>query len=93
MPVTLDPDAAFVFKAFQEAGRPAYETLSPAEAREYYLQARLITNPEPPELKSVQPIAIPSPTAAIPARIYTPLKLRNAGGLAPAWCFSMAAAG
>jgi hypothetical protein len=26
-------DAAFVFKAIQEAGRPAYETLSPTEAR------------------------------------------------------------
>ena len=37
MPVTLDPDAAAVFKAFQEAGRPAYETLSPAEAREFLL--------------------------------------------------------
>ena len=45
MPVTLDPDAAAVFKAFQEAGRPAYETLSPAEAREFYLQGRLVTNP------------------------------------------------
>src|SRR5580704_4899777 len=87
MPVTLDPDAAFVFKAFQEAGRPAYETLSPAEAREYYLQARLVTNPEPPELKSVQPIAIPSPAGSIPARIYTPAKLRNAGGLAPGLVF------
>jgi acetyl esterase len=87
MPVTLDPDAAFVFKAFQEAGRPAYETLSPAEAREFYLQARLVTNPEPPELKSVQPIAIPSPAGSIPARIYTPLKLRNAGGLAPGLVF------
>src|SRR5580704_9013730 len=87
MPVTLDPDAAFVFKAFQEAGRPAYETLSPAEAREFYLQARLVTNPEPPELKSVQPIAIPSPTGSIPARLYTPLKLRNASGFAPGLVF------
>src|SRR3984885_591599 len=87
MPVTLDPDAAFVFKAFQEAGRPAYETLSPAEAREYYLQARLVTNPEPPELKSVQPIAIPSPAGSIPARIYTPLKLRSSNGLAPGLVF------
>ena len=26
MPVILDPDAAAVYKAFQEAGRPAYET-------------------------------------------------------------------
>ena len=87
MPVTLDPDAAFVFKAFQEAGRPPYETLSAGEAREYYLQARLVTNPDPPELKSVAPLAIPSPSGSIPARIYTPLKLRNANGLAPGLVF------
>ena len=87
MPVTLDPDAAFVFKAFQEAGRPAYETLSPSEARDYYLQARFVTNPEPPELKSVTPLAIPSPHGLIPARIYTPNTLRQAGGLAPCLVF------
>ena len=87
MPVALDPDAAFVFKAFQEAGRPAYETLSAAEAREFYSQARLVTNPEPPELKSVRPLAIPSPAGSIPARIYTPLELRNANGLAPGLVF------
>jgi hypothetical protein len=60
MPVTLDADAAFVYKAFQEAGRPAYETLSPQEAREFYLEARLVTNPDPPELKSVEPLSIPA---------------------------------
>ena len=47
MPVTLDPDAAAVFKAFQEAGRPAYETLTPPEAREFYLAARVVSNPQP----------------------------------------------
>jgi acetyl esterase len=87
MPVTLDPDAAAVFKAFQEAGRPAYETLSPAEAREFYLQARFVSNPEPPWLKSVAPLAIPVPHGSIPARIYTPVTLRNAGGLAPCLVF------
>jgi len=87
MPVTLDPDAAFVFKAFQEAGRPAYETLSPDEAREYYRQARFVTNPEPPELKSVAPLSIPSPGGSIPARIYTPKVLRQSGGLAPCLVF------
>jgi acetyl esterase len=87
MPVKLDPDAAFVFKAFQEAGRPAYETLSPTEARDYYLQARLVTNPEPPELKSVAPLAIPSPHGHIPARIYTPKALNQANGLAPGLVF------
>ena len=48
MPVVLDPDAAAVYKAFQEAGRPAYETLTPPEAREFYNQARFVSNPEPP---------------------------------------------
>ena len=87
MPVTLDPDAAFVFRAFQEAGRPAYETLSPTEARDYYWQARLVTNPEPPELKSVAPLAIPSPHGSIPARVYTPKTPRRTNGLAPGLVF------
>jgi acetyl esterase len=87
MPVTLDPDAAAVFKAFQEAGRPPYETVSPAEARELYLKARVVTNPEPPELKSVQPLAISAPHGSIPARVYTPLKPRQANGLAPCLVF------
>ncbi len=87
MPVTLDPDAAAVFKAFQEAGRPPYETLTPTEAREFYLAGRLVTNPEPPELKSVEPLAIPTPHGSIPARIYTPKTLRQTGGLAPCLVF------
>jgi acetyl esterase len=87
MPVTLDPDAAAVFKAFQEAGRPAYETLTPAEARAFYLAGRVVSNPEPPELKSVTPLAIPAPHGSIPARIYTPKTLRQTGGLAPCLVF------
>jgi acetyl esterase/lipase len=87
MPVILDPDAAFVFKAFQEAGRPPYETLSPDEAREYYRQARFISNPEPPELKSVAPLAIPAAHGSIPGRIYTPNELRQTDGLVPCLVF------
>lgn len=87
MPVTLDPDAAAVFKAFQEAGRPPYETLTPKEAREFYLAGRPVTNPEPPELKSVEPLAIPAPHGSIPARVYTPKTLRQAGALAPCLVF------
>jgi acetyl esterase len=87
MTVTLDPDAAAVFKALQEAGRPPYETLSPAEARAYYALARFVTNPEPPQLQSVQPLAIPSPAGPIAARVYTPLNLRKTNGLAPCLVF------
>jgi acetyl esterase len=87
MPVTLDSDAAFVYRAFQEAGRPAYETLSPAEAREYYRQARFVTNPEPPLLKSVEPLTISAPHGSIPARRYTPKTSRQSNGLAPCLIF------
>jgi acetyl esterase len=87
MPAILDPDASAVFKAFQEAGRPPYETLTPKEAREFYLAGRVVTNPEPPELKSVAPLSIPSSAGSIPARVYTPLRLRSADGLAPCLVF------
>jgi len=87
MPVVLDPDAAAVYRAFQEAGRPPYETLTAAEARAYYLQARLVTNPEPPELARVAQLAIPAPHGAIPARIYRPKQPRLQDGLAPALVF------
>ncbi|MGJ5221836.1 alpha/beta hydrolase, partial [Bradyrhizobium oligotrophicum] len=87
MPVQLDADAAAVYKAFQEAGRPAYETLTPAEARDYYLAARAVSNPEPPELAEIRELAIPAPHGVIPARLYRPKSLRQVGGLAPALVF------
>src|SRR6201996_6252784 len=87
MPVVLDPDAAAVHKAFQEAGRPAYETLSPPEARDFYTQARVVMNPEPPELQSAEPLAIPAPHGTIPARLYLPKTLRLKDGLAPCLVF------
>jgi len=87
MPVVLDPDAAAVYKAFQDANRPPYETLTAPEARELYAVARFATNPEAPELASVKPLDIPAPHGKIPARIYTPKKLRQANGLSPALVF------
>jgi acetyl esterase len=87
MPVVLDPDAAFVYKAFQEANRPPYENGTPAEARAFYLQGRVVSNPEPPELESVKPLSIPAPHGAIPARLYTPKQLRRSNGLAPCLVF------
>src|SRR3954449_2845474 len=87
MPVVLDPDAAAVYKAFQEAGRPPYESGSPAEARDMYLKARLVSNPEPPELAEVRELAIPGPGGPLPARVYTPKTLRRADGMAPALVF------
>jgi acetyl esterase len=87
MSAVLDPDAAAVFKAFQEAGRPPYETVGHEAARRLYLAGRVVSNPEPPELESVSPLAIPAPHGSIAARIYTPKNPRQTGGLAPALVF------
>jgi acetyl esterase len=87
MPVVLDADAAAVYKAFQEAGRPPYETLTPTEARGLYLAARPATNPEPPELARVESLSIPAPHGAIAARVYTPMTLRTVNGRAPCLVF------
>jgi acetyl esterase/lipase len=87
MPVTLDPDAAAVYKAYQEAGRPPYETVPPTTARELYLAGRVVSNPEPPELESAKPLSIPAPHGVIAARIYTPKTLRKTNGLAPCLIF------
>ena len=85
MPVVLDPDAAAVYKAFQEAGRPPYETLTAPEAREFYMAARFVSNPDPPELQSVEPLSIPAPYGAIPARIYTPSRGTWRGNGGTSW--------
>ncbi|MET4238442.1 alpha/beta hydrolase [Bradyrhizobium sp. RT10b] len=87
MPVVLDPDAAAVYKAFQDAGRPAYETLTAPQARAYYGQARFATNPEPLELARVAALAIPAPHGAIPARTHVPKEPRLQDGLSPALVF------
>jgi len=87
MPVVLDPDAAAVYKAFQEAGRPAYEALTAPEARAYYSQARFATNPEPPELARIAQLSIPASHGVIPARLYVPKEPHRHDGLAPALVF------
>ncbi|MCF2524564.1 alpha/beta hydrolase [Bradyrhizobium sp. G127] len=87
MPVKLDPDAAAVLNAFREAGRPPYETLTPVEAREMYLAARPVSQPEPPKLASVESLTIPGSGDGIPARVYKPLTLRQADGLSPCLVF------
>ena len=93
MPVILDPDAAAIYRAFQEAGRPAYETLSPAEAREFYLAARFVANPEPPELQSVKPLAIPAPHGRFPRASIRRRSCARPAALRQCWYFFTAEAG
>ena len=82
MSVVLDPSAAAVMKAFRDANRPSYETMSPPDARAAYMLARTASQPEPPQLASVEDIVAPSPDGAIPLRVYKPTTLQK--GAAPA---------
>lgn len=88
MPVVLDPDAAAVLQFIRDAGRPPFDdNLSVAEARDMYVKARFVANPEPPPIASVTMLTIPGPGGPLPARLYTPSKLRKTDGMSPCLVF------
>ncbi|HKX06752.1 MAG TPA: alpha/beta hydrolase [Stellaceae bacterium] len=66
----LDPDCQRVLDLIREAGRPPYETLSPAEARETYRAGRRVLQPDPPEVAEVRNLKAPGPQGEIPLRLY-----------------------
>jgi acetyl esterase len=66
----LDPDAERVLFLIRAAGRPPYDTLTPAEAREASARGRQVVQPDPPQLDEIKDFDIPGPAGAIPARLY-----------------------
>jgi len=72
MPITLDPSAAAVIKAFRDAGRPPLDTLSPVDARAASALGRPIVQPDPREMKRVEDLHAPAPHGKIPLRLYVP---------------------
>lgn len=82
MPVVLDPVSAAVIKAFREANRPKYETMSAPEARAASNLGRPAVQPEPPEMASVENVSAPTPDGPVPLRVYKPHGLQ-AGKPAP----------
>jgi acetyl esterase len=69
----LDPQMQYVLDLIAVAGRPPVETVSVAEARELYRQARAALTPPPPEVAAVADRTVPGPAAPIPVRVYRPL--------------------
>jgi len=67
---TLNPDAQKVLDLIRESGRPPYETLPPAEARELYRKSRFVLQPDPPPVAAVRDLAAPTPHGEIPLRLY-----------------------
>lgn len=69
----LDPDAQLVLEMMRAAGRPPFEALSPAEAREAYANSRKVLQPEREEVAESRDATVPGPAGAIPVRLYRPL--------------------
>jgi acetyl esterase len=69
----LDPDAQLVLDMMRAAGRPPFEALSPAEAREAYANSRKVLQPEREEIAESRDLAVSAPHGTIPLRLYCPL--------------------
>lgn len=69
----LHPQAQSLLRLIEEKGIPPTHTLSPPEAREFYLARRAVTQPAPPEMGLVKELAAPGPGGDVPLRLYRPL--------------------
>jgi acetyl esterase len=69
----LHPQARALLDLIAERGVPPTHTLSPAEARAFYLERRAATQPAPPPVAEVRALAAEGPHGAIPMRLYRPL--------------------
>jgi acetyl esterase len=68
----LDPDAQLVVDMIRVAGRPPFEALSPADAREAYANSRKVLQPPAEPVAESVDRAIPGPLGDIPLRLYRP---------------------
>ena len=68
----LDPDARLVIDMMRAAGRPSFEALSPAEAREAYANSRKALQGQPEEIGETRDATTPGPLGDVPVRLYRP---------------------
>ena len=82
----LHPDAQRVLDLIRESGRPPYDAMEPAVARQFYRNARTVLQPDPPEISAVRDLLAPGPQGPIPLRLYRGLGTA-AGAALPALVF------
>jgi acetyl esterase len=70
--MALDPQARAVIDLVIKAGRPAYNTLSPKEARQLFKETRPASTPTPPAIAGVRELSADGPHGPIPMRLYRP---------------------
>jgi acetyl esterase len=69
----LHPQAKALLRLIEEKGVPATHTLTPAQARAFYRERRTFTQPDAPEVASVQDLQATGPAGSIPVRSYRPV--------------------
>jgi acetyl esterase len=68
----LDPQAKALLDLVESRGLPATHTLTPPEARRYYLERRFFSQPEPRPVGEVRDLKASGPHGDIPLRLYRP---------------------
>jgi acetyl esterase len=68
----LDLQAQALLDLMIERGVPPTHTLSPADARRFYLERRFFTQPEPPAVGRVKALQAEGAGGPIPLRLYEP---------------------
>ena len=71
--MALDPQAQEVINLVIKSGRPAYNTLSPKEARQLFRETRPASTPTPAAIGSVRDLNAEGPGGPIPLRVYRPV--------------------
>ena len=66
----LHPDAERLLNVIRAAGRPAFETLSPAEARQAYSAGRQVLQLPPEDVAERRDLLIEGPAGPMKARLY-----------------------
>jgi acetyl esterase len=66
--MAIDPQVAFVLDLVVKSGRPAYNTLSPKEARQLFRETRPASTPPAPAIGAVKDLS----AGGIPVRVYRP---------------------
>jgi acetyl esterase len=77
----LDPDAQLVLEMIRLAGRPPFETLTPDEARQAYINSRKVLQPPPEEVAEARDLSVPGPASDIKLRVYRPAGTTSADKL------------
>ena len=71
--MAIDPDTQAVLDMIRLAGRPPFETLTPAEAREAYSASRRILQLPPEDVAESRDATVAGPLGPIGIRLYRPV--------------------